>query len=750
MMSLDGLCESRIGRVVALEPLDSGRAALFIREESGSVVRRDVPFKPFLLLRDPGLLNGLGGEFSTERLEGPHPFGWRAVFPDSYLYERALKHLKSSTGFSPSSPNAPYKLLGDLCQQALVSNRIRLFRGMGFHELRRLQFDIETAVTPPYEFPNAEREGDAIYLISLSDNTGWEKCLSIEGRTEKELLEDFVATVKERDPDVVEGHNILRFDLPYIEARAKRFKVKLDLGRDGSVFSKRNSRFNAAERTVSYTRYELFGRHVVDTFHLAVLYDVSHRDLDGYGLKTLARHFGVASKERSYIEGSEIFKTWQTDKARVKDYCLDDAREVRAISNILSPSYFYQAQIVPLSYQNCVVRGNATRIEAMLLAAYLVKDRSIPYSESGRPFEGALTRAVNEGVFEKVWHCDVRSLYPSIILAGGKSPCRDELGVFLENLKTLRAFRLQAKDAAKSAATREERDNFDSLQAVFKILINSFYGYLGFEQGSFNDFALAASVTATGREILTHMLEFLEGQGAKVIEMDTDGIYFQPPDGATPDGLLAKLQASLPKGIEVELDNVYKSMFCYKSKNYALLKDSGEVSIAGAALKSRGLEPFQRDYMESAVGLLLRKDFKGLEKLTSEFREKIVARKLPLSDFAKSETLSDSLDTYKRKLDSGAGRRSAAYELAIKSGSDYRPGDQVSFYITGTKRKVAVVDNAKLLRDAAPGERDENVDYYLAKLDELHGKFSAFIPSDALSSSGSESQGRVQGELGLF
>jgi hypothetical protein len=61
-----------------------------------------------------------------------------------------------------------------------------------------------------------------------------------------------------------------------------------------------------------------------------------------------------------------------------------------------------------------------------------------------------------------------------------------------------------------------------------------------------------------------------------------------------------------------------------------------------------------------------------------------------------------------------------------------------------------VVDNAKLLRDAAPGERDENVDYYLAKLDELHGKFSAFIPSDALSSSGSESQGRVQGELGLF
>jgi hypothetical protein len=174
MMSLDGLCESRIGRVVALEPLDSGRAALFIREESGSVVRRDVPFKPFLLLRDPGLLNGLGGEFSTERLEGPHPFGWRAVFPDSYLYERALKHLKSSTG-SAFVANAPYKLLGTHSAAGLgVQNNV--FQGHGLPQLRRHQFDIETAVTPPYGSPTPTRRR-AIYLKPFPTTRVWEKCL---------------------------------------------------------------------------------------------------------------------------------------------------------------------------------------------------------------------------------------------------------------------------------------------------------------------------------------------------------------------------------------------------------------------------------------------------------------------------------------------------------------------------------------------------------------------------------------------
>ena len=84
---------------------------------------------------------------------------------------------------------------------------------------------------------------DKIIIITMSDNSGWEKVISLDDMDEKELLEEFVKTVTERDPDVLEGHNIFRFDLPYIETRARLNKVKLTLGREGRLFKKHNSRF---------------------------------------------------------------------------------------------------------------------------------------------------------------------------------------------------------------------------------------------------------------------------------------------------------------------------------------------------------------------------------------------------------------------------------------------------------------------------------------------------------------------------
>lgn len=724
-MNLEKIVNSKYEKVVSAEPLENGEAALFIRN-GDKVSRETAPYQPFMLLNNPALLQGLDDKFEIESLSGEAQFGYLAKFPDLNIYDKAIKFLKQNTGFNPSSPNAPFKLISDNVQQLFMLGQFRLFRGMNFNEMKRLQFDIETLTSEGFEFPNPARKDDKIIIISMSDNTGWEKLISLENMTEKELLQEFVDTVIERDPDVLEGHNIFRFDLPFIETRAKMHKVKLNLGREGKAMKKRNSRFTAAERTINYTRYDIFGRHVIDTYHLVQLYDISHRDLDGYGLKDVAKHFGVAPENRVYVDGKEISNIWNSDRPKLLDYALDDARETRAISNILSPSFFYQAQLIPMKYQDCVVRGNATRIDSMLVAAYLGRRSSIPVMEQGRPFSGALTKAFHSGVFENVWHCDVRSLYPSIILSEKWVPSRDTESVFPEILSRLRSFRLEAKDNEKKAKNNEEKDYFNSLQTTFKILINSFYGYLGFSQGAFNDYEMAEKVTARGREILTSMLDFLNDSGANVIEMDTDGIYFQPPPGTDDTEKMESLiQEILPKGIDVELDSTYPAMFCYKSKNYALLSENGEVSITGAALKSRGLEPFQRDYIKEIISLLLHKKTSEIKKLTEDFRTKIENRLFSLGKLAKTEILNDSVDSYKKKLSDGKGRRSASYELAGASNRDYQRGDQVSFYVTGDKKNVSVVDNSQLLADA-PEERNENVKYYLGKFDELVKKFAEF------------------------
>src|SRR5260370_38861671 len=92
---------------------------------------------------------------------------------------------------------------------------------------------------------------------------------------------------------------------------------------------------------------------------------------------------------------------------------------------------------------------------------------------------------------------------------------------------------------------RAERDparqhHLQGLQNTFKILLNSFYGYLGFAQGHFADFDAAARVTQIGRDLLKKMIEWLKARGAQVIGVGTDGIYFVPPGSVSAGGSRAK------------------------------------------------------------------------------------------------------------------------------------------------------------------------------------------------------------------
>ena len=164
---------------------------------------------------------------------------------------------------------------------------------------------------------------------------------------------------------------------------------------------------------------------------------------------------------------------------------------MRKIGDLLSPSYFVQAQIFPYNYQDVVVRGNATKIDALFLREYLQQHQSVPQFGESRPFAGGYTDLFQEGIVRNVWHCDVQSLYPSLMLAFDIKPRGDELNLFLSLLRDLRQFRLRAKADVKTATDETQRRHLDALQQTFKILINSFYGYLGFSQAHFGDFAAA-------------------------------------------------------------------------------------------------------------------------------------------------------------------------------------------------------------------------------------------------------------------
>jgi len=732
-------------RIVAIELGETGTVRVYRREADGSTVADIEPFHPFVWA-DSDVVD-LGIE--TEKLQSNLKYGW-LITVDSWKELIALRNGLKNAG-------RDFFAFTDPVQHYLTATGRTLFKDLPFEELKRIQlevlsFDAVAGVGDSGTGVADPGRDDHIMSIALSDNSGWEELIVVDPNnveeSERNALKRLTALIKERDSDVIEGHDLFRVYLPLLVARAKKLKTKLDWGRSDGFLRSRPSRLQIAEKTIDYPKFTVGGRHFVDTFLLAQFYDVGMRSLAGFERADVARHFDLCDSEQiSALTGRELQRAYLESSETFRRRALCGVRETRALSDLLSPSYFIQAQIFPYNYQDVIVRGNATRINALFVREYFRQQHSIPELPLVRAFEGGYTDIFFTGVARDVWHCDIASLYPSVMLQFDCFPATDQLQIFRHLLTDLRTFRLEAKAKMRAEKDPAKQHHLQALQNTFKILLNSFYGYLGFAQGHFADFDAAARVTQIGRDLLKKMIEWLNAHGARVIEVDTDGIYFVPPSSvaagvspakaqshaagtaATTENQLDELQHALakelPPGIDVEIDEQFDAMFSYKAKNYALLTKDGDVIIKGGALKSRGLEKFQRIFLEQMIKLIMQGKSEAVGNLRNEFEQKIRDREWKIDMLMKTDTLQDSLDKYRAKIAGSARNRAAAYELALASGRNYKPGDQISYYIKATPKKAPAYEAAKPASEFDPENRDENVDYYVAKLDDLVKKFTS-------------------------
>ncbi|TWJ17594.1 DNA polymerase domain-containing protein [Geobacter argillaceus] len=712
----------------------AGRFIRLFQRTGTGVIFRDDPFHPFILLEDEQLLTGIPLPVSCQPLEGEGAFCAIARFANWRDCLSARDALIKKTGKTPSAAAAPYLFLSDPVHQHLLLTGKTFFKHLPFTELKRLAIDIETFTAPGFEFSNPDREEDRVISVAMAGSDGFTEVLDGTALSEPALLRRLTELIQWYDPDVLEGHNLFRFDLEYLRVRAARHGVRLAWGRDGSEPRVHTSRFTVAERAVDYPRWDLYGRNIVDTYFLVQLHDMTSRDLESYGLKSVARHFGLAAADRVYVDGGDIARLLQDDPARLLRYNLDDARETSAVAGLLAYPFYLQTGMFPYSYQNCVVRGNATKINALFLREYLRQGRAIPRGEQVPEMAGGYTATFVTGVVGPILHCDVASLYPSIILMDRIAPRQDTLGLYLGLLRELRAFRLQAKEAARSAVEQQEREYWSALQQTFKVLINSFYGYLAAPIHNFADGTAAAAVTSRGRMLINAMLAWLEAEHARPVEVDTDGIYFIPPESVAnetdEERFVARLSDALPAGIRVELAGRYRTMFSYKSKNYALLTYDGQVIVRGSALKSRGIELFLRQFMAEALQLLLLGKSGEVEWLYRDYQDRLSRHRIPIARLARTETLAESPATYREKVRRGKRNQAAAYELALQSEREYRAGDQISYYVAGQGKGVAVHLSCRPANSYDADHPDENSAYYLEKLRSAWQKFAPFVPGE--------------------
>ncbi|MGQ9764721.1 MAG: 3'-5' exonuclease [Armatimonadota bacterium] len=607
-------------RVVAVET--GPDYARLYRRVGESVVVEDRPFHHWLLTTEKLPLPGV---LWTE-LEG-EGFNWLAEFEDRTSFESARLWLRDA--------HAEHLVLPTSARQFLMRSGITLFKGMSFDHIVRVQLDIETATLSP-EHPEGE-----ILLVAVADNRGFERI--IEGN-ERQILRELVELIHQLDPDVIEGHNIHEFDLPYLAGRARMHGIALALGRDGSEVT-----FGSRQQCAIgyYTRpfvpARIHGRHVIDTMLLAQRFDVGKGLFASHSLKALTQTLGISEPDREIIPHEKIAQEYLSNPERVKKYALQDVRETRSLAEIVSPSEFYMTQMIPDTYQHATSTGNGEKINLIMIREYLRSGRAIPKHDPPKSLPGGYTEVRTTGVIERIVKCDVESLYPSIMLTRRIKPAKDSLDVFLPALEELTRRRIEAKRKVRETTGRES-SYWDGLQSAFKILINSFYGYLA-GHFNFNDYEAAKRVTTTGRAIVKRIVEELERTGSQVIEVDTDGVYFKPPpevDGEKAElEYVEKIGSILPEGVRLTHDGRYRAMISLKMKNYVLVDYDANMTFKGSSLRSRADERFGQMFISKAAEYLLRGEKDKVKQLYEDLISKINSGELVIDMICRRERITE-------------------------------------------------------------------------------------------------------------
>ncbi len=715
----------------------TGRAVIWRRAPGdGALTREEDRFRPWLLLPALDDLAHLGARLLPEGAAGaeqPGAVDWRALAGEGHF-----RYLVSATdgrtlesavmeGASGRLGKQIFRLaeMGDEAtlslppeEQYLVATGRTHFRELGFDDLRRLQFDLETTGLNPAR--------DRIFLVAVRDNRGFSGVLDVAERglegpaAEADLIRRLVALIRRLDPDVIENHNLHGFDLPFLARRAELLGVTLALGRLGGGMRRRpasrgygpwrGAEADPGERDEARGRFTMPGRELIDTLDAVRRYDFAARDLPGHGLKAVARHFGLAPAGREYVAGAQVYSTWLTDPARVRHYALDDVAEADGVARLLGGAAFALARMAPRRYERLADAGPATGVlDPLLVRAYLRAGAAIPKraTSDGTQHSGAALYLFAAGVAHRVVKADVSSLYPSLMRQYRIGPASDRLGALLALVDRLVEQRLAAKARAKAAPLGSpERHTDEALSAAMKILVNSAYGYMGATGLTrFADVHAANEVTRRGREVLGLLCRELAARGATLLEGDTDGVYFAVPEGWNEQDerrIVAEVAALLPPLVRLEFEGRYAAMLSHEPKNYALLAWDGGLTLRGVAFRSSRAEPFGEVFLRDAIGCLLRDDVPGVRRAYLAMSEALRLRTLPTAQVAARVRLSKTPAQY---LATRGARRELSYEAMLAGGETrWEKGEHVRVY-------RAAGGQAALLRttdDDEPASATEN------------------------------------------
>ena len=546
--------------------------------------------------------------------------------------------------------------------------------------VKSLCFDIETH-SPDGSFPFGENY--PVVAIGIVTSTGEREVYLWDGEDDKQVLIDFAKFVKDYDPDIIYGYNLVGYDIPQILYRAAFHGIrnyKKLLNRDGSDYGWQ------PQKDSDDLRMRAGGRVVLDLLrHTRLDYALSGLPR---GLKPVSRYFGLEPIELDFSEKDLL----DYSLSEIHDYVLSDVDCTKYLFDHYYPRLEFTAEFIgvpldtyinaPSSYVTKILQGRALFKEE-IVTSDINRDRhpEIYKSDKGN-FQAAYIDLFEPGFHAKNIKVDFASFYPSIAMALNLGPDTTKIvgydeysdkleykngnlyipdnrigkrvKVSIDNNKRSCLYDMckqftELRKPFKEMGTKEG----DSKSNALKIMVNTFYGANTNPYLNYGDMSVGITITAVARFLLTTGIELIRKKyGDKaVVYCHTDGINTNcdiDVDWLT-KRLRLILEATIPN-VEsnwISLDkDVFREGIWIQIGNYVLRNEDGSVTKHGSTFKASTRSKFYKSILNRLI------DARLDNRVTNTFIDELYNfDDLPMETFIQRRTLNRKFEDYKSETD---------------------------------------------------------------------------------------------------
>tara|TARA_A100001201_G_scaffold37870_2_gene39712 strand:+ start:1160 stop:3403 length:2244 start_codon:yes stop_codon:yes gene_type:complete len=531
---------------------------------------------------------------------------------------------------------------------------------------------------------------------------------------EKEMLSAFAKLLRQHDPDIITGWNVVNADIKKIVERMN----------DNGLDPKTLSPLNKIVYSFTDWRQPIIGINVIDLMvAFTHLWIIKNGQLPDKSLATVSSEVLGETK----VELQDGHDTYYTDFGTYLAYAIKDVDLLPKLNSMNNAIEHYTA------IQHIVGCDIATTPHiTKLLTVLALRDEEFNLQIPTKPqftyedYQGAEITAVQKaGIFDNVAILDIKAMYHSNVAlhnighetlsedgvdcGNGTKFLQGKPSLLLRQMDNMTNLREEYKSKMRAATTDEERKRYDALQFATKSMVASLYGAAGDSKYGLYHPAVAAAITFTSRETLARLRKECEKRGHNVLYSHTDSAFVQTDSPEQTIQLVSEINESMSP-IVTEFERWCDSMLLKAKNRYAasVVWTDGRTHepieyYKGIELKQKRMFPVMKEAMGLVIfGLLQKKSEEEITTSLVELVTSIVSGEVAFERLCMKGKLERNLQDYSVLSGASAGASWANDYLA----KGYRKGSRFLVTLDENGKYIACDTEEDLQGVAKVGYRE--------------------------------------------